>query len=41
VYGYRFDGEWRDIGDAEQLLEADNRLRERAGLALRDGYSLD
>jgi glucose-1-phosphate thymidylyltransferase len=41
VYGYRFDGEWRDIGDAEQLLEADNRLRERAGLALRDSYSLD
>jgi glucose-1-phosphate thymidylyltransferase len=41
VYGYRFDGEWRDIGDAEQLLEADNLLRERAGLALRDRYALD
>jgi glucose-1-phosphate thymidylyltransferase len=41
VYGYRFQGEWRDIGDAEQLLEADNRLRERAGLALRDRYALD
>jgi glucose-1-phosphate thymidylyltransferase len=41
VYGYRFGGEWRDIGDAEQLLEADNRLRERAGLALRDRYALD
>ncbi len=41
VYGYRFEGEWRDIGDAEQLLEADNRLRERAGLPLRDGYALD
>jgi glucose-1-phosphate thymidylyltransferase len=41
VYGYRFDGEWRDIGDAEQLLEADNRLRERAGLPLRAAYDLD
>jgi glucose-1-phosphate thymidylyltransferase len=41
VYGYRFKGEWRDIGDAEQLLEADNRLRERARLPLRNSYSLD
>jgi glucose-1-phosphate thymidylyltransferase len=41
VYGYRFDGEWRDIGDAEQLQEADTRLRERAGLPLRDSYVLD
>ena len=41
VYGYRFEGEWRDIGDAEQLLEADNRLRERAGLPLRGSYTLD
>ena len=41
VYGYRFEGEWRDIGDAEQLLEADNRLRERLGLPLRKTYSLD
>jgi glucose-1-phosphate thymidylyltransferase len=41
VFGYRFDGEWRDIGDAEQLLEADNRLRERAGLSLRAVYGLD
>jgi glucose-1-phosphate thymidylyltransferase len=41
VYGYRFEGEWRDIGDAEQLLEADNRLREQARLPLRDSYSLD
>jgi glucose-1-phosphate thymidylyltransferase len=40
VYGYRFDGEWRDIGDAEQLLEADNRLRERAGLPIRAAYSV-
>jgi glucose-1-phosphate thymidylyltransferase len=40
VYGYRFEGEWRDIGDAEQLLEADNRLRERDGLPTRDSYSV-
>jgi glucose-1-phosphate thymidylyltransferase len=40
VYGYRFEGEWRDIGDAEQLLEADNRLRERAGLPTRTSYDL-
>jgi glucose-1-phosphate thymidylyltransferase len=41
VYGYRFEGEWRDIGDAEQLLEADNRLRELGGLPLRTSYVLD
>jgi glucose-1-phosphate thymidylyltransferase len=41
VYGYRFEGEWRDIGDAEQLLEADNRLRERAGLPTRASYSVN
>ena len=35
VYGYRLAGDWRDIGDAGQLLEADNRLRELAGLPLR------
>jgi glucose-1-phosphate thymidylyltransferase len=40
VYGYRFEGEWFDIGDREQLLEADNRLRARAGLPLRAEYSL-
>jgi glucose-1-phosphate thymidylyltransferase len=40
VYGYRFEGEWRDIGDAEQLLEADNRLRGGAGLPLRNSYSV-
>jgi glucose-1-phosphate thymidylyltransferase len=39
VYGYGFEGEWRDIGDADQLFEADNLLRERAGLPLRDAYS--
>ena len=41
VYGYRFEGDWRDIGDAEQLLEADNRLRALNGLPPRDAYALD
>jgi glucose-1-phosphate thymidylyltransferase len=41
VYGYRFEGEWLDIGDLEQLLEADNRMRRRAGLPERDRYTLD
>ena len=39
VYGYRFSGDWLDIGDHEQLLEADNRMRERAGLPRRARYS--
>jgi glucose-1-phosphate thymidylyltransferase len=39
VYGYRFRGEWRDIGDRAQLLEADNSLRARAGLPVRDEYA--
>ena len=38
VYGYTFEGEWRDIGDEDQLLEADNRLRALAGLSARDRY---
>jgi glucose-1-phosphate thymidylyltransferase len=41
VYGYRFPGEWLDIGDREQLLDADNRMRARAGLPRRDEYSLE
>ena len=41
VYGYRFAGEWRDIGGHEELLEADNRLRRRAGLPERAAYALD
>lgn len=40
VYGYRFEGEWLDIGDPQQLLEADNRMRTRLGLAPRGEYSL-
>jgi glucose-1-phosphate thymidylyltransferase len=41
VYGYTARGDWRDIGDAAQLLEADNMLRERQGLLTRASYSLD
>ena len=41
VYGYSAGGDWRDIGDAGQLLEADNRFRALAGLPLRNSYSLD
>jgi NDP-sugar pyrophosphorylase family protein len=40
VYGYRAQGEWHDIGDLGQLLEADNMLRRRAGLPVRAAYEL-
>jgi NDP-sugar pyrophosphorylase family protein len=40
VYAFRFEGDWLDIGDRQQLLEADNRMRERAGLEPRREYSL-
>jgi glucose-1-phosphate thymidylyltransferase len=39
VYAYRFPGEWYDIGDAQQLLEADNRMRRRVGFPERAEYS--
>jgi glucose-1-phosphate thymidylyltransferase len=39
VYAYRFSGEWYDIGDRDQLLEADNRMRRSRGLPERDEYS--
>jgi glucose-1-phosphate thymidylyltransferase len=39
VFGYTFEGDWRDIGDEDQLLEADNRLRALAGLPQRSEYS--
>ena len=39
VYAYRFPGEWYDIGDEAQLLEADNRMRRRQGLPERAEYS--
>jgi glucose-1-phosphate thymidylyltransferase len=41
VYGYRFAGEWFDIGNRKQLLEADNRMRRLHGLPERAEYSLD
>ena len=41
VYGYRFAGRWYDIGNHDQLLEADNRQRRLAGLPERASYSLD
>jgi glucose-1-phosphate thymidylyltransferase len=41
VYGYRFEGAWYDIGNHDQLLEADNRQRRLAGLPERTSYSLD
>ena len=39
VYAYRFPGEWYDVGDAVQLLEADNRMRRRRGLPERPEYA--
>ncbi|HEY3922891.1 MAG TPA: nucleotidyltransferase family protein [Gaiellaceae bacterium] len=39
VYGFRFSESWFDIGNPEQLLEADNRYRERAGLERRSEYT--
>ena len=39
--GTAFTGEWHDIGDARQLLEADNRLREQAGMPVRSEYAVD
>jgi glucose-1-phosphate thymidylyltransferase len=41
LFGYRFSGEWHDIGDLGQLLDADNLLRGRVGLPQRAEYSLD
>lgn len=40
VYGYRFEGSWFDIGNHDQLLEADNRVRRQTGLPEREAYSL-
>jgi glucose-1-phosphate thymidylyltransferase len=40
VYGYRFEGDWLDIGDRVQLLEADNRMRRRQRLPEQDEYRL-
>lgn len=39
VYAYALPGGWFDVGNAEQLREADNRMRARVGLPVRDTYS--
>jgi glucose-1-phosphate thymidylyltransferase len=41
VYGYRFAGDWLDIGDIRQLTEADSMMRRRLGLPERAAYTLD
>ena len=41
VFGWLFDATWYDIGNHDQLLEADNRLRAVAGLPERERYSPD
>ena len=41
VYGYRFSGDWLDIGNRQQLLEGDNLMRARRGLPLRSEYTLE
>lgn len=38
VYGFRFEESWLDIGELSQLLEADNRYRQRFGLPRRAVY---
>lgn len=39
VYGFEMGGDWLDIGDHQQLLEADNRWRVKRGLQSRRRYS--
>jgi glucose-1-phosphate thymidylyltransferase len=41
VYGWVFHESWHDIGNYEQLLEADNELRAAVGLPPRSVYSPD
>jgi len=41
VYAFRFSEPWLDIGDPDQLLEADNSYRRRAGLPEREVYEPD
>ncbi len=40
MYGYRFKGGWFDIGNLQELLTADNLMRERRGLPQRSEYSV-
>ena len=39
VYAWQFDEPWYDIGNVEQLLDADNHLRAAHGLPLRTVYT--
>jgi glucose-1-phosphate thymidylyltransferase len=39
VYAYRLPGAWFDVGNPDQLLEADNRWRAKVGLPERETYS--
>ena len=41
VFAWSFEEAWYDIGDREQLLEADNRLRVAQGLPARSVYAPD
>jgi glucose-1-phosphate thymidylyltransferase len=38
VYGYQFEGGWLDIGSQQELLAADNQMRERRGMPRRTEY---
>ncbi|HMI87957.1 MAG TPA: nucleotidyltransferase family protein [Polyangiaceae bacterium] len=40
VFGYRFSGGWFDIGNKQELLNADNLMRDRGGMPRRQEYSL-
>ncbi len=40
VYAYRFSGGWIDIGNKQELLNADNLLRDRQGMPRREEYTL-
>ena len=39
VFAWLFEEPWYDIGDRQQLLDADNHLRAAHGLPLRTGYT--
>lgn len=41
VFGYRFSGEWLDIGNHAQLLQADNAWRAKLGMPTREAYSAE
>jgi glucose-1-phosphate thymidylyltransferase len=41
IYAYPFDGKWLDIGNLNELHTADNMMRDRNGLPLRDSYAID